>query len=522
MEFVPIGTEDHPEGSLAEFSRAVAQLKGIPALRFGIRAAEKEADSLLRDAPAAMLSHGVTAIVGDQGSPVCSSIAERLGVPFFSICNAIAANRDPSLPPSFAGWKPGHHPLIRLRNRAANLAVDSAVKPITRTINRYRTQWGLPELRKLEETFSPYAQISQQSEEFDFPNPSRPRNFHYVGLLRRAASDAVPFPFERLDGRPVLYASLGTVMGSAPGVYRQLAMVCEGPPVQLVITLGGAAETAEHANLPGDPIVVRSAPQLAILRRAALTFCHAGLNTVLESLSFGVPVLALPMVTDKFAVGARRGRSGAGAAITRKQFDSPCASDHDQPAADGTVLSRACARACDLIAKIRRRKARCRYHRTRDGSCRWLFGWQRALDRGDQRGNSRLRNLAPRDHHEVQAFLESDFAGRRGHALRGVERTSRCAIAANPHCRAAGIGRTDVIRLPADRRCSLALGQSAQAVRTTSICFIDQPGDTDAGRSGLRASDGLQLTLKAASSVVANSRLEVLLLRFTFHSVVNS
>ena len=182
---------------------------------------------------------------------------------------------------------------------------------------------GLPELRKLEETFSPDAQISQQSEEFDFPNPSRPRNFHYVGLLRRAASDAVPFPFERLDGRPVLYASLGTVMGSAPGVYRQLAMVCEGLPVQLVITLGGAAETAEHANLPGDPIVVRRAPQLAILRRAALTFCHAGLNTVLESLSFGVPVLALPMVTDQFAVGARLGRSGAGEAITRKQFDSP-------------------------------------------------------------------------------------------------------------------------------------------------------------------------------------------------------
>jgi MGT family glycosyltransferase len=142
-------------------------------------------------------------------------------------------------------------------------------------------------------------------------------------LLRRAASDAVPFPFEMLDGRPVLYASLGTVMGSAPGVYRRLAAACEGLPVQLVITLGGAAESAEHADLPGQPIVVRRAPQLAILRRAALTFCHAGLNTVLESLSCGVPVLALPMVTDQFAVGARLGRSGAGEAITRKQFDSP-------------------------------------------------------------------------------------------------------------------------------------------------------------------------------------------------------
>ena len=322
IEFVTIGAEDHPEGSLAEFSRAVARLKGIQALRFGIRAAEKEADSLLREVPDAMMLHGVTAIVGDQGSPVCSSIAGRLGIPFFSVCNAIAANRDPSLPPSFAGWMPGDGPLIRLRNRVGNLLVDSAVRPITRTINRYRSQWGLPELRKLEETFSPRAQISQQSEEFDFPNPSRPPHFHYIGLLLRSASDSVPFPFERLDGRPVIYASLGTVMGSAPGVYRKLALACEGLPVQLVITLGGAAETVEHENLPGDPIVVQRVPQLAILRHAALTFCHAGLNTVLESLSFGVPVLALPMVTDQFAVGARLMRSGAGEAITRKQFDS--------------------------------------------------------------------------------------------------------------------------------------------------------------------------------------------------------
>jgi zeaxanthin glucosyltransferase len=44
---------------------------------------------------------------------------------------------------------------------------------------------------------------------------------------------------------------------------------------------------------------------------------------VLESLSLGVPVIALPLVTDQLAVGARRGRWGAGAAITPKQIDGP-------------------------------------------------------------------------------------------------------------------------------------------------------------------------------------------------------
>jgi len=323
VEFHQIGVEDHPAGSLDEFSRQVAQLRGIAALQFGIQAAQKEANSQLRDIPGAMRDSGVTAIIGDQGSPVCSSMAEHLGIPFFSICNAVPANRDPSLPPPFTGWSPGRGLAIRLRNLTANAIVDAMVKPITRVVNQYRHSWGLAPVQRLEETFSPYAQISQQSEDFDFPNPSQPRHFYHIGVLRRRASDSIVFPFERLNGKPILYASLGTVMGRAPGVHRTLATACEALPVQLVITLGGAEETSEHADLPGEPIVVRRAPQLALLERSSLTFCHGGLNTVLESLSFGVPVVAMPMVTDQFAVGARLRRSGAGKAITRRQFDSP-------------------------------------------------------------------------------------------------------------------------------------------------------------------------------------------------------
>jgi hypothetical protein len=80
-------------------------------------------------------------------------------------------------------------------------------------------------VRGLEETFSPLAQISQQSEEFDFPNPSKPESHR---LLLRASSEAVHFPFELPGDKPVLYASLGTVMGRARSIERSrtLANVC--------------------------------------------------------------------------------------------------------------------------------------------------------------------------------------------------------------------------------------------------------------------------------------------------------
>src|SRR5580658_6238671 len=60
VEFFQIGA-DHPEGSRREFSQAIAKMNGIPALRFGIRAAEKEAHSLLSDVRAGMREIGVSA-----------------------------------------------------------------------------------------------------------------------------------------------------------------------------------------------------------------------------------------------------------------------------------------------------------------------------------------------------------------------------------------------------------------------------------------------------------------------------
>jgi UDP:flavonoid glycosyltransferase YjiC (YdhE family) len=51
--------------------------------------------------------------------------------------------------------------------------------------------------------------------------------------------------------------------------------------------------------------VVPYAPQREILGKASLTITHAGLNTVLDSLSFGVPVLAIPITYEQPAIARR-------------------------------------------------------------------------------------------------------------------------------------------------------------------------------------------------------------------------
>jgi MGT family glycosyltransferase len=98
-----------------------------------------------------------------------------------------------------------------------------------------------------------------------------------------------------------------------------IAKACVGLDAQLVIALGGGASSDSLPELPGNPIVVGYAPQLELLPKATLTITHAGMNTALESLSNGVPMVAIPITNDQPGVAARIAWTGTGEFIPLKQ-----------------------------------------------------------------------------------------------------------------------------------------------------------------------------------------------------------
>jgi len=84
---------------------------------------------------------------------------------------------------------------------------------------------------------------------------------------------------------------------------------------QLVITHGGGLDENTASSFPGNPLVVSYAPQLDVLRRARLTLTHAGLNTVLDSLACGVPLIAVPITYEQPAIASRIRWTGVGAVL---------------------------------------------------------------------------------------------------------------------------------------------------------------------------------------------------------------
>jgi zeaxanthin glucosyltransferase len=69
-------------------------------------------------------------------------------------------------------------------------------------------------------------------------------------------------------------------------------------------------------------IAVSRAPQLELLKRATLCITHAGLNTALEALAHGVPMVAIPLGFDQPGIAARIAHHGVGEFISIEETPS--------------------------------------------------------------------------------------------------------------------------------------------------------------------------------------------------------
>jgi MGT family glycosyltransferase len=320
VDFVSIGARDHPAGSLAQSLAELGRLSGLAALRFTVRAVAKTTEMICRDAPRAIRDAGVDVLLVDQTEPAGGSVAEHLEMPFVTVCNALALNREPDVPPPFSPWNYRKSAWARMRNRVGYAVSDVILAPVSRVLADYRRRWKLPAHSSAEDSYSQIAQISQQPAEFDFPRRLLPSCFHYVGPLRSPERHKVDFPWERLDGRPLIYSSLGTLQSGKTNLFQCFVEACKDLDVQLVVA---GRSTESLGPLPENVIAAAWAPQLELLEKANLTLTHGGLNTVLDSLSYGVPMVVVPLTYEQPAIAMRVVRIGAGETVRLSRVSTP-------------------------------------------------------------------------------------------------------------------------------------------------------------------------------------------------------
>jgi zeaxanthin glucosyltransferase len=278
-----------------------------------VSAVMTHAERTLREAPQAIRERKIDAIVADQLDVAVGTVAERAGVPFVSVSCGPPLYLDDSVPPPYFGWFHASGPAAAARNRRGNAMVERVAAPVLALINDTRRAWQLAPISCVNQLFSPRGIITQLPAILELPRVVPPSLF-YTGQFRDDSIEpSVPFDCARLSSRPLVYASMGTVRNTSPAAFRMIAEAAADLDVQLVISLGGGAlQPKDLGALPGDPLVVHYAPQRTLLARADVTVNCGGLNTTLDSLWCGVPMVAMPVAEDQPGVSARIDRSAVG------------------------------------------------------------------------------------------------------------------------------------------------------------------------------------------------------------------
>lgn len=324
LEFRAIAQSECPYGTVTQFFGELGKLSGLAALQYTINYLQKSTVTLLQQAPQAVTETGIEALLVDQVSSAGGTVADYLDIPFMSVSAALMINEDVLAPPFNTSWNYSPAWWAKTRNTIGYSLLRQVRKPIRETIAQYRREWNLPPHHNQDDVYSKLAQLCQQPAEFEFPRANLPKCFHFTGAYHNLASRAkVEFPFEKLTGQPLIYASMGTLQNQLIGVFEAIAQACAKLDAQLVISLGNGISLESVPKFPGEPLVVANAPQLELLQRASLTITHAGLNTVLESISHGVPMVAIPIANDQPGVAARIVWTGCGEMLKLSKLNVP-------------------------------------------------------------------------------------------------------------------------------------------------------------------------------------------------------
>ena len=311
LGFYAIGERESPFKGKGPAMSAGGVLSELATLRFNLRRIKHDLENYFNETEPALRKTGVDALIVNEIAITGPTLAELLGLPYFVVSTSVPHNFGWNAYPAWSGYRFRRSWFSLLQ--AAVLEVSSVKMhgPIRSTVNRFRASRGLAPVSGINPAYPPLAQITQLPKRLDLPRHDLRGYFRYTGpFAREGARPQVDFPWDRLDGRPLIYASLGTTRNSQADVLRLIAEACKEIGAQLVISLGGRFDSAVFGSWSGDPIVVEFAPQLEILKRASLVITHAGPNTVFETLIEGKPMVAVPIAHDQPAIAARLARLG--------------------------------------------------------------------------------------------------------------------------------------------------------------------------------------------------------------------
>ncbi len=225
-------------------------------------------------------------------------LAHKLKLPAIASCSSFLMEKPP-LPPHML--ETGFHPqLDLLRNELDAVAKEWEIDSLT--IEDIFCKKEPHNLIYTSRLFHPQDDLFNDA-------------YCFVGPSIADRDEVLDLPLNRSEGRKLIYITLGTILNNNINFYNQCIDAFRDTDYQVVMSIGSKIEVSSLQPLPDNIIARNYVPQLELLKHAQLLISHGGLNSVSESLYYGVPVIAIPLANDQPAVAKRLQELGAGLSL---------------------------------------------------------------------------------------------------------------------------------------------------------------------------------------------------------------
>jgi len=238
-------------------------------------------------------------IVADSMATWGKAVALKLGIPFVSSTTTFAFNQ--------------HSAKIMKQSIGDLLKMLLSMPQISKQIRRLRNKgYPINSILDIIQNDDSTHTIVYTSPEFQPCSETFSDKYAFVGPSIRPAVDRIQKRKDKL-----IYISMGTVNNDMMPLYKRCISALADTDYQVILSVGNLVSIEAFGILPDHISVCPYVDQIAVLQQADVFVSHCGMNSVSESLYFGVPLVMLPQTAEQTGVAERVCQLGAGIKLER-------------------------------------------------------------------------------------------------------------------------------------------------------------------------------------------------------------
>jgi len=238
-------------------------------------------------------------IVADSMAVWGKAVALKLGIPFVSSTTTFAFNK--------------HSAQIMKQSLSQLFGMIFSMPKINKDIKRlqdkgYPVKSVLDIIQNDENTHT----VVYTSPQFQPCADTFNDKYAFVGPSIRPVKEEITKTKDKL-----IYISMGTVVNDMAGLYRKCIKAFADTDYQVIMSVGDLVDAKELGEIPDNISVHSHVDQIAVLAKADVFLTHCGMNSVNESLYYGVPLVMYPQTSEQGGVANRVMQVGAGVMLEK-------------------------------------------------------------------------------------------------------------------------------------------------------------------------------------------------------------